>query len=313
MRACIASKDTLSQTWLRTANAFSYQHKHHDISLVDAHLLSTFMARPPSGRCCQPDHTESQVKLSHQATRMLLLFVDRMCKDSLPDSPSHYNHLHPGATLEQLTSTLSMSSAKGVSVQPSAHKKWMQAQHAADRSFRMLPTGCLRHHLTVLRSMLLIMKLLLLTQQAGVASSETTTVPDVLWRVSMELKSQLMMRKSHMPAFACPCCQGHKWCDHGFDTSVSVLLAQHLLCLLRKALKVKQGSAGLCCSILAGLMYTAAGKHTWHSVASVVKTSGEICCSACSQVRCGNAYAYRPLLTWFCSVGMHVKARVPNV
>lgn len=210
MGACIASKDTLSQTWLRAANAFNYQHKHHDISLVDAHLLSTFMALPPSGRCCQPDHTESQVKLSHQATRMLLLFVAKMCKDSLPDSPSHYNHVHPGGTLEQLTSTLSMSSAKGVSEQPSAHKKWMQAQHAADRSFRMLPTGSLRHQLTVLRSMLLITKLLLLTQHAGSTSSEAVTVPDVLWHVLLKLKSQLIMREPHMQAIGCPCCQGRK-------------------------------------------------------------------------------------------------------
>ena len=167
-----------------------------------------------------------------------------------------------------------MSSAKGTSVQQSAHKKWMQAQHAADRSFRMLHAGSVHHHIVVVLSMLLITKLLLLMQHAA-SSTEAVTVSDVLWQVLLELKSQLLMRKPHMKA-SCPCCEGGKWYNHGIDARMSVLLAQQLLCLLRKALKPKQGNAGLCCSILAGLMYAGVDEHVWPSVASVVRT-GEIC------------------------------------
>ena len=42
--ACSTRKETLTQTWLRAANALSYQHKHQDISLLDASLLSKFVA-----------------------------------------------------------------------------------------------------------------------------------------------------------------------------------------------------------------------------------------------------------------------------
>ena len=144
------------------------------------------------------------------------------------------------------------------------------------------------------RSMLLIAKLLLLTQHAAF-SSEAMTVTDVLWQVLLELKSQLMMRKPHMSA--CPCCEGIKRYTHGIDARMSVLLAQQVLCLLCKALKAKQGNAGLCCSILAALMYSGTEAHVWPSVALQVRTSGEIRCSACSQVTCGIAYVYKQFLT----------------
>lgn len=214
---------------------------------------------------------------------MLLLVVAKLCKDSLPDScQSHLDIVRPGSSLDQQTT----------------HKKWMQAQHAADRSFRMLHAGSVHHHIVVVRSMLLIAKLLLLMHHAA-SSSEALTASDVLWQVLLELKSQLLMRKPHVGA-PCPCCERGKWYYHGIDAHMSVLLAQQLLCLLRKALTSKQGNAGLCCSILAGLTYTGVDQHVLPSVAFAVRTSGEICYIASGWVRCGIAHVYKLLMTRCC-------------
>ena len=136
IRACNASQRSLTQTWLRAANAFSFQHKHQGISLLDAQLLSRCMALQPNQTPWQADHTALQDKLTPRATRMLFLFVAKICKESLPDSRSSYlDIVHPGSSLEQLTSTLNADvlSANGTA-QQSAHKSWMQAQHTADRS-----------------------------------------------------------------------------------------------------------------------------------------------------------------------------------
>lgn len=99
--ACNASKETLTQAWLRAANAFSYQHRLQNILMLDANVLSRFMALQPSQIPCQVDHTDSQVKLSNKAKRMLLLFVAKICRDSLPDSrQSHLDIVHPGSSLD---------------------------------------------------------------------------------------------------------------------------------------------------------------------------------------------------------------------
>ena len=92
--ACNANKKTLTHAWLRAAHAFSYQHKQQDISMLDANLLSSLMALQPSQTPCGADH---EVKLSHKATRMLVLFVAKICKDSLPDGrQSHLDVVYPG-------------------------------------------------------------------------------------------------------------------------------------------------------------------------------------------------------------------------
>ena len=158
--------------------------------------------------------------------------------------------------------------------------------------------------------MLLIAKLLSLMQHVA-SSTEVVTVSDVLWQVLLELQTQLMMRKPHM--CACPCWEGGTWYHHGIVTHMSELLTQHLLCLLRTALKAKQDNAGLCCSILAGLMYSGIETHVWSSVASIVRTSGQICCNHCGQVTCGIACVYKRFVTKCWSLVLeHTKLHVAS-
>lgn len=124
------------QTWLRAANAAS-RHFTAGCNPV-VHIYG------PSAQSNRPYTLSGQSEPQGHG----LLFIAKICKDSLPNSfQPHLDIVHPGSSLEELTSTLSTSSAKGAPVQQSAHRKWMQSQYAADRSFRKLHAGSLHHHI----------------------------------------------------------------------------------------------------------------------------------------------------------------------